>query len=149
MIRQCLCWACWDKHSERGCGLAVRVESAAPADGLLEPCSPWGGAIRGVEEGCEGSASCGAGISPLPTACPSMVTQGSWEGPGTQAGHRLHTHMTRVRAERATHFPLERWQMPRSSPGRTRNTQAMSGVGEEEDRQTDTRTDSCLEEAAF
>ena len=39
--------------------------------------------------------------------------------------------------------------LPRSSPGRTRNTQGMSGVGKEEDRQTDTHTDGCVEEVAF
>ena len=38
--------------------------------------------------------------------------------------------------------------MPRSSPGRTRNTQGMSGIGEEEDRHTHTQT-RCVEEVAF
>ena len=37
----------------------------------------------------------------------------------------------------------------RSSPSWTRNTQGMSGVGEEEDRQTDTHTEGCVEEVAF
>ena len=37
-------------------------------------------------------------------------------------------------------------EVPRSSPGRTRNTQGMSGVSEE---QTDTHTEGCIEEVAF
>lgn len=57
MIRQRLCWACWDKCSLRGCGLAVRVGSGAPADGwpLVTTAAPgemrseaWKVGVRGV-----------------------------------------------------------------------------------------------------
>ena len=67
MIRQRLCWACWDKCSLRGCGLAVRVGSGAPADGLLYLQQPLGRCDRRRGRwGCEESTSCGAGINPLP-----------------------------------------------------------------------------------
>lgn len=73
--------------------------------------SPWGDAIGGVEGGGARSLQAAVLASTLcPTACPSLVIPGSWEEPGTQAGRRLHTHMTRVRAEPATRFSLERWQ---------------------------------------
>lgn len=53
MIHQCLCWACWDKCSLRGCGLAMRVERNAPA--LITTAAPgemqseaWKEGVRGV-----------------------------------------------------------------------------------------------------